>query len=242
MPPKDKALGPSSDQDVAAFLSTIARTPPPTTGGARGRLIFAMDATASREATWDQACDLQAQMFIETVGLGGLEVQLCHYGGFHQFGSTGWLNRSASLLEHMSAVRCAAGKTQVERVLRHASAQAREQRVHALVFVGDCLEEELDRTADAAGELGLAGVPAFVFQEGYEPYAERGFKQIARLTRGAHCRFDAGSAAQLRDLLSAVAVYAAGGRKALENYGKQRGGAVLAITRQLEARQLETKG
>ena len=233
MPEREKALRQSSDQDVAEFLSAVARAPPRKSGAAKGRLLFAMDATASREPTWDRACDIQSQMFEETIGLGGLEVQLCHYGGFHQFGATGWLDRAADLHTHMSAVRCAAGKTQVERVLRHASTQARHQHVHALVFVGDCLEEELDRIADAAGELGLTGVPAFVFQEGYEPYAERGFKEIARLTRGAHCRFDAGSAGQLRDLLSAVAVYAAGGRKALEHFGEQRGGAVLALTRQL---------
>ena len=41
-----------------------------------GRLLFAMDATASREPSWDQACHLQAEMFGATDGLGGLEVQL----------------------------------------------------------------------------------------------------------------------------------------------------------------------
>ena len=51
--------------------------------------------------------------------------------------------------------------------------------------------------------------------------AERAFKEIARLTRGAYCHFDAGSAGQLRALLAAVAVYATGGRKALQ--GLRRG-------------------
>jgi hypothetical protein len=59
-------------------------------------------------------------------------------------------------------------------------------------------------------------VPVFLFQEGGDARAERAFREIARLTKGAYCRFDAGSARQLRELLSAVAVYAAGGRKALE--------------------------
>ena len=45
------------------------------------------------------------------------------------------------------------------------------------------------------------------------------FKEIARLTRGAYCHFDAGSARQLRELLAAVAVYATGGRKALQDHG-----------------------
>jgi len=56
----------------------------------------------------------------------------------------------------------------------------------------------------------------FLFQEGADARAAAAFREIARLTKGAYCRFDAGSAAQLRELLSAVAVYAAGGRQALE--------------------------
>jgi len=82
--------------------------------------------------------------------------------------------------------------------------------------VGDCMEENIDDLCGRAGELALLGVPVFLFQEGYDRNAERAFREIARLTKGAYCRFDAGSAAQLRELLSAVAVYAAGGRAALE--------------------------
>ena len=85
-----------------------------------------------------------------------------------------------------------------------------------------------------AGELGILGVPTFVFQEGDEPIAARAFRQIARLTGGAHCRFDSSSADQLRDLLSAVAVFAAGGRKALESFGERTGGEALLIARQVK--------
>ena len=70
------------------------------------------------------------------------------------------------------------------------------------------MEEDVDRLAKLAGELGLIGVPVFLFQEGREPKAERAFREIARLSRGAYCPFDAGSAKQLRELLTAVAVYA----------------------------------
>ena len=77
------------------------------------------------------------------------------------------------------------------------------------------MEEDIDDLCARAGELALLGVPMFLFQEGREPKAERTFKEIARLTRGAYCHFDAGSAGQLRELLAAVAVYATGGRKAL---------------------------
>ena len=39
--------------------------------------------------------------------------------------------------------------------------------------------------------------------------------EIARLSGGAYCRFDPGAAHQLGELLRAVAIYAAGGLKAL---------------------------
>ena len=90
------------------------------------------------------------------------------------------------------------------------------QRVHALVYVGDCMEERIDELCATAGELGLMGLPVFLFQEGRDPTAETAFREIARLTRGAWCRFDAGSARQLRELLTAVAAYAAGGAEALK--------------------------
>ncbi len=125
------------------------------------------------------------------------------------------------------------GQTQIERLLLHAIAETKRQRVNALVFVGDCMEEDVDRLCHLAGQLGLLGVPAFIFHEGGEPGAARAFQQIARLTNGAYCPFDSGSARQLRDLLAAVAVFAAGGRKALEDYGRRTGGPALLLTRQV---------
>jgi hypothetical protein len=113
-------------------------------------------------------------------------------------------------------------------------AEAKQQRVDALVFVGDCMEEKVDDLCQLAGELALHGVPAFLFQEGGDPVAEHAFRQIAKLTNGAYCPFDAGSAQQLRDLLSAVAVYAAGGRRALENFSQRRGETVRRLSRQLD--------
>lgn len=223
----------SSQTEVDAFLAKVAATPAAKPAGQRGRLIFAMDATASREPAWDRACHIQSEMFEATAGLGGLDIQLCHYRGFREFEASPWLGSSADLLSRMAAVRCAGGMTQIERVLRHAAAETRAHKVDALVFVGDCMEEDIDRLCHLAGELGILGVPAFVFHEGYEPLAERTFREIAKLTKGAYCRFDASSAAQLRDLLSAVAVYAAGGRRALENFGNRKGGAALRLTDQL---------
>jgi len=199
----------------------------------KDRLIFAMDATASREPTWDRACHIQSEMFVETSALGGLDIQLCFYRGYGEFECSGWLSTSDDLLAQMSATTCAGGMTQIERVLEHAVAERRRGRVNALVFVGDCMEENVDRLAHLAGEMGLLGLPAFLFHEGSDPVAARAFREIARLSGGAYCSFDSGSAQQLRDLLSAVAVYAAGGRRALEDFGQRRGQLVRQLTHQV---------
>lgn len=230
----DKLPTRSGQAEIEAFLAKVASTPARKPSGSRGRLIFAMDATASREPSWDRACHIQSQMFLETEALGGLDVQLCYYRGFREFYSTPWFSNSGDLLAQMRNVRCAGGMTQIERVLKHTAAESKQQKVNALVFVGDCMEEDIDQLCHLAGELGIVGVPAFLFHEGDDPAAERTFREIARLSGGAYCRFDASSAQQLRDLLSAVAVYAAGGRKALEDYGQRQGGIARRLTRQFK--------
>lgn len=230
---KDKLVKTSSRSEIDAFLKKVAATPIRKPAGQAGRLIFAMDATASREPTWDQACHIQAQMFEETAMLGGLSIQLCYYRGFKEFSASGWLTNKTDLQNRMLAVHCLGGHTQIGKVLQHAITETRQTKVDAVVFVGDCLEEEVDELCQLAGELGLHNVPVFLFQEGDYAVATRAFKQIARLTHGAYCPFDAGSAEQLRDLLSAVAVYAAGGRQALEKLSNRRGGVTRLLTRQI---------
>ena len=118
-------------------------------------------------------------------------------------------------------------------MLQHAIKETKQKKVNALVFVGDCMEEDIDELCKLAGQLGIHNLPVFLFHEGNDPAAGRAFKQIARLTEGAYCPFDAGSAQQLRDLLSAVAVYAAGGHRALESFSKARGKKVKLLTRQI---------
>jgi len=230
---KQKLPGKSSRSDVDAFLHKVASTPVATSPGHSGRLIFAMDATASREPTWDRACHIQAQMFEQTAALGGLAIQLCYYRGYREFSASDWLIRSADLHRRMTAVRCLGGHTQISKVLRHAIGETRQKKVNALVFVGDCMEEGLDPLCQLAGELGIHNVPVFLFHEGHDPTAAGAFKQIAKLTNGAYCPFDTGSAHQLRDLLNAVAVYAAGGRRALEDFSVTRGEQVKRLTRQI---------
>ena len=222
----------SAQADIDSFLRKVAETPLAPKAGERGRLIFALDATASRQPTWDRACQLQGEMFRETSALGGLEVQLCYYRGFGEFTATPWTADTDSLLRRMTRVTCLGGLTQIRKVLEHAVAETGRRRVNALVFVGDCMEEDVDRLSHLAGRLGILGVPAFVFQEGRDAATEQALRQVARLSNGAWCRFDASSAQHLRDLLSAVAVYAAGGRKALADFSARRGGIVRQLTHQ----------
>ena len=224
----------SSRAEVDAFLRRVAATPAPRPSGRRGRLIFALDATASREPTWDHASHIQAQMFEAAAAVGGLDIQLCYYRGFGEFVVSPWVSDAAALLRRMTGVVCLAGHTQIGKVLSHALQEIARHKVDALVFVGDCMEEDVDRLGDLAGRLGVHGVPVFLFQEGGDPLAESTFRHIARLTKGAWCPFDAASADQLRDLLSAVAVYAAGGRRALEDFGKARGGVVPRLIQRLK--------
>ena len=225
--------GTSSQKEINAFLKEVSVKPIKKSFENRGRLIFAMDATASREPTWDRACHIQGQMFEETAALGGLNIQLCYYRGYGEFYASPWLSQSKELLKRMTAVNCLGGYTQIEKLLRHTLNETRRQKVNALVFVGDCMEEQVERLFQLAGELGIHGVPAFLFHEGHEMTAERAFKQIARLTRGAYCRFNANSAQQLRDLLSAVAVYAAGGHRALVKFGDRKGEVVKQLVHQV---------
>ena len=214
----------TSHDSVDQFLETVRSMPPEANKAAgRGRLIFAMDATMSRQPTWDSALHTQAEMFSETGKIGGLDVQLVYFRGFHETKASKWVSDPEGLARLMTKVDCRGGNTQIERVLKHIRRETNKERVNAVVYVGDAMEENIDNLCQIAGEIGMLGVPVFMFQEGMDAITERSFREIARLTRGAYCRFDQSSAKQLRDLLSAVAVYAAGGHKALSDYASKSG-------------------
>jgi hypothetical protein len=221
----------STYSEIDAFLSKVKTLAPATEPGRRGRLIFALDATMSRQPLWDTACRLQADMFREAAAIGGLDIQLVYYRGLGECRASGWLSQPDRLGALMEQIDCRGGHTQIGKILAHATHETERNKVQALVFVGDAMEEKLDDLCHAAGALGLLGVPAFMFQEGGDPIAEQAFREIARLTRGAYCRFDPGAAHQLAELLRAVAAYAAGGLRALADLSARR---QLGATRLLE--------
>lgn len=225
----------SSRPEISAFIDKVrALGPAAAGGGVRGRLVFALDATMSRQPTWDTACMLQADMFREAAAAGGLDIQLVYFRGLNECRASGWVAQSEKLAELMSRIDCRGGHTQIGKVLSHARHESAKQRVQALVFVGDAMEEPIDDLCQAAGELGLLGVPVFMFQEGGDPVAEQAYREIARLSHGAYCRFDVGAANELRELLRAVAAYAAGGRKALADLSKRSRGNAQKLLAQLK--------
>jgi hypothetical protein len=226
----------ASRAEIDAFLAKVRTLPPATETGRRGRLIFALDATMSRQPTWDTACQLQADMFKEAAAIGGLDVQLLYYRGLTECRASPWVSQAERLAELMGRIDCRGGHTQMRKILAHARRETQANKVQALVFVGDAMEEAIDDLCASAGELGLLGVPAFMFQEGGDAIAERAFREIARLTGGAYCRFDPGAAHQLRELLRAVAAFAAGGMRALADLSAKQEAGALKLIQQMRPR------
>jgi hypothetical protein len=189
--------------DIRSFIEAARQAP--AAKSSDGRLIFALDATASRAPTWELASTLQAEMFREAVGL---ELQLAYYRGPRECRTSPWTKEPAKLMSWMQKIKCESGATQIERILDHAA-----KGKAPLVFIGDAMEENSDILVGKASKLSA---PAFMFQEGDDPLVEHAFRDIARASGGVHARFNSGSAKQLGELLKAVAAYAAGGVTALK--------------------------
>lgn len=215
---------------IDAFVQSAKSLGPSATAEGRARLAFALDATMSRQPTWDLACRVQGEMFRAAAEVGGLAVQLVYFRGFDECRASRWVVAPQALTDLMTQIQCRGGHTQIGRVLRHVRGQTQQSAIKALVYVGDAMEEPIDDLCALAGELGLLGVKAFMFHEGHDPVAARAFQEVARLTGGAYARFDATAPQSLAGLLRAVAAYAAGGVDALNRLA----------SRETEARRLLT--
>jgi hypothetical protein len=224
----------SARAEIDVFLNRVKELGPAVASGQRGRLIFALDATMSRQPTWDTACRLQADMFREAGAAGGLDVQLVYYRGLAECRASPWVAEPKRLGALMSRIDCQGGHTQIRKVLAHARRENDALKIAVLVFIGDAMEESLDDLCAAAGELGLRNIKAFMFQEGYDPVCEKAFREVARLTAGAFCRFRPGAAHELSELLRAAAAYAAGGMKALADLKARRSSGAVKLLEQLK--------
>jgi hypothetical protein len=228
----NKAPTVSKPSDVQAFLGKVAGMPK---GTGDARLVFALDATASRQSTWDVASQLQSDMFASAQALGGLAIQLCYFRGFAEFYQSPWQSNGKDLLNKMSGIHCQAGATKIELVLRHALSENAARKIKCVVYIGDAMEESQDSLADLAGKMGLLNIPLFVFQERNDPVAKSSFQELARLSGGAYAQFDTASAEALKDLLKAVAIYAAGGLKALQSFSETSAPAVKLLQKQIKS-------
>ena len=204
---------------VDKFLASVFKKPDVVCGN----LVFALDATASRQPTWDTAAHLQSGMFREVASIGLLNVQAVYFRGTAGVDAackaSNWLSDPVKLAAYMTGVTCRAGLTQIVRVLDHVLRESNQRKIGALVYVGDCCEEPRDHLVPLARRLADQNIPIFIFQEGLDPQAEMIFREIAQVTKGAFCRFDQNSSKQLGELLRAVAAFAVGGVLALEKQG-----------------------
>ena len=221
---------PLSEGMIDSFLSQAKQLGPTGEGGVRPRLVFALDATMSRQPTWDLACRLQGEMFETAASIGGLSVQLVYFRGFDECRASRRVVEPRALTDLMTRIGCRGGHTQIGRVLRHVKNEAQKNPLKAFIYVGDAMEEPIDDLCAAAGELGLMGVKAFMFHEGTDPIAARAFQEIARLTGGAYARFDASAPQSLAGLLRAAAAYASGGASALQQLAAREGEARKLLT------------
>lgn len=219
---------------VDAFLQKVEETRAVTVPSAGGRLIFGLDATLSRQPTWDQAVSIQSQMFDAATHLGELEMQIAFYRGLGEFRKSKWSRDGSDLAQRMSRVTCMGGLTQIARLLRHGLKTARQENLDALVFVGDAMEENPDELCGLAGQFNMFSCPLFIFQEGADPKVRVVFENMARLSGGAYATFEEGSADKLKSLLKAVAVYATGGNSALKQLADEGDGVARALLSQVK--------
>ncbi len=207
-------------KEVDAFLQAAHKVPArPRKPRDTHRVMFALDATASRQPTWDIACSLHAELFLAAREAGEVAVQLLFYRGLGELKKSPWITSRQRLLDLMQRVSCAGGMTQIGRLLREAAREAAKHPVKALIFVGDSFEELEDEVLAIAGKLALLNTPVIMLQEGYVPQATNAFSKIATLSGGAHLPFASGSAEHLRRLLGAAVSFAVGGRELLERDG-----------------------
>jgi len=208
--------GRSTGSDVATFISkarAIKRI-----ADAQTRIIFSLDATASRAPTWQQAQSLHKALFEAASETSELSLQLCYFRGIATFHASPWLATASGLRGALSQIYCEGGITQIQRLLEHCLHQHSDSTsIKAIIFVGDAVEEDAGLLNDLAVKCRLAKRPLYIFQEGSDPVAGSAFASMAALSGGVHFGLGNDSADQLRRLLQSVVRLATGGRKALES-------------------------
>jgi len=209
-----RAARPAKSQVGTAPAAPTARRP---------RLVFAVDATASREATWRSAQKITARMF--GVIPDALDVALAVHGGDDVHTFTEFSADVDVFRKQAAAVRCETGTTRLcEIMARTLDAGG----VRVMSYIGDAFEEDADEVLELADRFRLRGIQAVMLSDDADPEALAVFRQIAERTGGAVLDFRTGDTVLMGELLAGVATLAIGGRKLLE--AQHTAGARLLLT------------
>lgn len=182
------------------------------------RMIFGLDATASRRDTWTIAQRLQRDLLTMAQEVGQLELQIAFFSGLTNFRHTHWSTDGDELAKLMSEIHCQAGQTQIVRLFDHAIAEATAAptRVKCLLYVGDTMEDNEAQVLARAKTLGDLNVPIFMlYEKGQYNNDEPEYRRIAKASGGAFGEFSEGGIAELRSMLEAIFAYATGGKDAM---------------------------
>jgi hypothetical protein len=190
-------------------------------------LVFAVDATASREPAW--AAARQVTDALVKALPGALDVALAVHGGSRVHTFTAFTSDANTLRDRAAGVACQAGVTRLLPIL---SASLKQPGVRVVIYVGDVFEESVIQGRRLADAMGAQGTRLIVLHDTADPAARRDadvFWDFAKRTGGCVLPFDASASGRLRDLLSAVAVYAVGGEKLLRERRHDLPGAIALL-------------
>ncbi len=223
------AAGSAATSAAAALRSAVMHAEPPQDSATptRPRLVFAVDATASREPAWAAARQV-TDALVQALP-GELDVALAVHGGSRVHTFTGFTSDARTLRDRAAGVTCQAGSTRLLPIL---SASLKQPAVRVVVYIGDVLEESLAHGRPLADQMGAQGIKLFVLHDTADRSAQRYaevFWDLAKRTGGCVLPFDPSAPGRLRDLLSAMAVYAVGGEKLLRARRHELPGAVALL-------------
>ena len=172
-------------------------------------ICFVIDATGSRQASWQQAQRTQAEMFDAVKTAGNLKLSIvCHRGGSVK--DLGSFASPDDAKRRMAEVSCESGNTRIVDSLQSALGK----KPSTIIMVGDCFEESFTDLQKVCTQLAAQKIRVYAFVEGNESSGQRAYKMAADMTDGIFQPF--GSGLDLSDLCVAAAVFDVGGQQAFD--------------------------
>jgi hypothetical protein len=214
------ALGRMFDDGVDDGEKAVSGTP---------RVIVAL-ANHARSG-WDRAKALQREIFARAAG-GGLEMKFAFYGPDDAAGvrrcriTTRWITDPDDMSGLIDRAECNCGcYVHIRDVLAQAVKESEDRPLRAVIIVGDAFHDDpdgLDEAAIYANRLRRAGTRVFLIQLSDDPVTERRLRYLAKVSGGAHFRFDPRTQErQFTEMWRAMSIYAAGGEEAVKTTGGQ---------------------